>query len=75
MSEPPQPVLTVRQTAAYLDVNEKTVHRLVQCGDLGCRIVARKQAACGSVVPRPTTTRKVHGTRENCTSATTGGPR
>ena len=34
MSEAPQPALTVRQVAAYLNVNEKTVYRLAQRGEL-----------------------------------------
>ncbi len=34
MSEAPQPALTVRQVAAYLSVNEKTVYRLAQRGEL-----------------------------------------
>jgi excisionase family DNA binding protein len=34
MREPPQPALTVRQVAEYLNVNEKTVYRLAQRGEL-----------------------------------------
>ena len=34
MSKAPQPAVTVRQVAAYLSVNEKTVYRLAQRGTL-----------------------------------------
>ena len=34
MSKAPQPAVTVRQVAAYLSVNEKTVYRLAQRGEL-----------------------------------------
>ena len=34
MNDVPQPALTVRQVAAYLSVNEKTVYRLAQRGEL-----------------------------------------
>lgn len=34
MRDSPQPAMTVRQVAAYLNVNEKTVYRLAQRREL-----------------------------------------
>ena len=34
MRASPQPALTVRQVAEYLNVNEKTIYRLAQRGEL-----------------------------------------
>ena len=34
MNEAPHPALTVREVAAYLNVNEKTIYRMAQRGDL-----------------------------------------
>jgi len=34
VSEAPHPALTVREVAAYLSVNEKTIYRMAQRGDL-----------------------------------------
>jgi excisionase family DNA binding protein len=61
MSQSPQPALTVREVAAYLNVNQKTIYRMAQRGelpgfkvagawrvqraDLHCWISDRKQAA------------------------------
>ena len=82
--------MTVREVADYLNVNEKTVYRLAQSGelpgfkvagvwcfqrcDLDDWISARKQAASGAHAPQPKTTREVQGSRPS-SSATTGGTR
>ena len=79
MKRGPQPALTVRQVAAYLNVNEKTVYRLAQRGelpgfkvagawrfqwdDLERWIAARKQSASRTLARQPKTVRKVQGDR------------
>jgi len=74
VAEASSPAMTVKDVAAYLNVNEKTVYRLAQRGelpgfkvagawrfqqvDLDDWISARKQAASRTSAPRPKTAGK-----------------
>ena len=85
------PAMTVREVAAYLNVNEKTIYRLAQRRELpGFKvagawrfqredidhwITAQKQVASRARALPPKTSRKVQGHRPNGGSATTGGTR
>lgn len=86
MSKAPQPALTVRQVAAYLSVNEKTVYRLAQRGelpgfkvagawrfqltDLDQWISSRKQAARASVRDLPKASARRVGGHQGSASRT-----
>jgi excisionase family DNA binding protein len=91
VAEASSPAMTVRDVAGYLNVNEKTVYRLAQRGelpgfkvagawrfqqgDLDDWISARKQAASGASAPEPKSSREVQRPRAKGSSATTGGAR
>ena len=91
VAEASSPAMTVRDVAAYLNVNEKTVYRLAQRGelpgfkvagawrfqqgDLDAWISERKQAASGALAPQPGPTRKIQGSRQKGSRATAGGTR
>lgn len=91
MAQAPKPALTVRDVAACLNVNEKTVYRLAQRGelpgfkvagawrfqrsDLDHWIKAQKQAASRARDLPPQPTRKVQGQHSKGGSASTGGAR
>ena len=91
VAEASSPAMPVRDVAAYLNVNEKTVYRLAQRGelpgfkvagawrfqrsDLDHWIKTQKQAASRARDLPPQPTRKVQGNRANGSSATTGGAR
>lgn len=83
------PAMTVRDVPAYLNVNEKTVYRLAQRGelpgfkvagawrfqrgDLECWISAQKQAASGALASQPEETRRGRESSPKGGSATTAG--
>ena len=83
--EASSPAMTVRDVAAYLNVNEKTVYRLAQRGelpgfkvagawrfqqgDLDDWISARKQAASGALAREPESSREVQRPRAKGSSA------
>ncbi len=91
MAEASSPAMTVRDVAAYLNVNEKTVYRLAQRGelpgfkvagawrfqrsDLDHWIKAQKQAASRALDLPTQPTRKDQGHHANGDSAVTGGAR
>jgi len=88
VAEASPPAMTVREVAAYLNVNEKTVYRLAQRGELpGFKVAgawrfqqgdldewisARKQAASRTSSARPKTAGKNQGHRAKCSSAMNG---
>ena len=91
VAEASSPAMTVRDVAAYLNVNEKTVYRLAQRGelpgfkvagawrfqqsDLDDWISARKQAASQAPASQPKTARQVQGSGGKARGVTTGGAR